>query len=192
MKYALSPVARTGQVWPISVDEAKEQLAQDHGADDEYIQRLIEGVTEAVEDAQARVLVRGTFTMTLPDWPADGVIEFPRYPLVSVDSVTYLEEGGSSATTFASSSYRTLLNRLPPRLVLKKGAEWPTADLEAGDPITVTFTAGYADGAVPEGTKHDLTRILVHAYENRNPIEVGTVAVQLPDDLFGVLRERMW
>lgn len=192
MDYALSSVTRTGQVWPISVDEAKEQLAQDHDADDEYIQRLIEGVTEAFEDAQSRVLVRGTFAMGLPAWPSDGVIRIPRYPLVTVESVTYLEEGESTPTAFASSNYRVLTNRLPPRLVLKKNVSWPTATLEAGDPITVNFTAGHADGTVPEGTKHDMKRVIVHAYENRNPVEVGTVAVQLPDDLFGVLRERMW
>ena len=194
MRYGLTMVAReSGTNAPVSLTELKAHVRQDHSADDTVLTDLIEAVAVTVEDAQARVLQQSTWTLTLDDWPASGEIVIPRYPVTSVSSVTYLEAGESTPTTFASTNYRVDTGRLPPRIVLKKDVLWPTATLERGAPITVTFLAGYADGEVPEKVKHAIKLLAGHWYEHREAVATGTIATKIPlayESL--IMADRLW
>jgi hypothetical protein len=76
-------------------------------------------------------------------------IVLPLAPLVSVDSVKYVDSGGTQQT-LDTSQYAVLPGE-PSRLVSALNATWPDASPVAGS-IEITFTAGYGtDGAdVPE------------------------------------------
>lgn len=193
MDYGLAVVSRTGTEDPVSLTEIKAHVRQDHDADNTVLSDLVSAASETVEDAQSKVFRKATMTLTLPHWPASGVIKIPRYPVVSVDSVTYLEEGESSATTLAASNYRVETDHLPPRIVLLKNKQWPSASLEAGMPIAVNFTAGYADGAVPEKSKHAIKLLVGYWYNSRESVVTGTIATELPEAFRSlVLRDRLW
>lgn len=194
MKYGLTMTQReSGTSAPVSLTELKAHVRQDHSADDTVLTDLISAAAETVEDAQARVLQKSTWALTLEDWPASGIIVLPRYPLVSVTSVTYLLEGESTPTTFASSNYRVDTAMLPPRIVLKQNVLWPTASLERGSPITVTFIAGYEDGEVPEKVKHAIKLLAGHWYEHRESVVTGTITGRVPQAYESlILADRLW
>ena len=194
MDYAISGVTRAvGTKDPLTLEEAKAHLKPDGADDDELIKAMIAAVAGSVEDVQARVFRKGTIELWLPGWPESGVIRIPRFPLVSVDAVEYLKAGEVGWTTYPASNYRVLTDRTPPRIVLKKDARWPTASLEAGDAVRVSFTAGYEDGKVPEKAKQTIRLLLGHWYENRGAVELGTAAITIPDSYRAlVLSDRLW
>lgn len=193
MEYGLSLARVDGTNAPVSLAEAKAHVRQDHSADDTVLSDLVSACAEAVEDAQGRVLQKSTVTLTLDEWPSDGVIRLPRFPVQSVTSITYLEEGQSSATTLSSSLYRVDTNSLPPRVVLKKNQQWPTASLEYGAPITVTFVAGYENNTWPEKSKHAVKLLLGHWYAHREAVVSGTISVQVPESYRSlILQDRLW
>lgn len=189
MRYSISPVTRTGLVEAVALGEAKTHVDQDHDVHDDLIEDLVVAAAETIEDVQERVLRKGTLVLRLPCWPASGMIEIPRWPLISVESVTYLTEGATDPTVLAADSWTVLANRKPPAVVLKKGVSWPTASLEYGEPITVSFTAGYEDGAVPQKVRGSLKRIVARWYEQRGE----GFGAQIPDEeLQFLLAERLW
>lgn len=191
--YGLAVTSRTGTVDPVTLTEMKAHVRVDGTAEDTYLTDLISAAAVAVEDMQAKVFRQATMTMTMDMWPRGGLIRLPRYPVQSITSVTYLEEGESSATTFASTNYLLDANSLPPRVVLKKNKLFPSDSIEAGPSITVTFVAGYADGEVPENAKHAIKLLAGHWYANREAVVTGTIATQMPESLRSlIMRDRLW
>ncbi|MGB0437664.1 MAG: head-tail connector protein [Mycobacterium sp.] len=191
--YGIAITARTGSLDPVTSTEIKAHVRQDHTADDTVLADLVSAAALKVEDDMGTVLREATLTLTMDRWPTSGVIAIPRFPVQSVGSVTYLEEGEVSATTLSSTLYRVDTTSLPPRLVLKKNQQWPTDALEHGAPITVTFTAGYADGAVPEREKHAVKLLVGHWYANRESVVTGTIAQNVPESYRSlVLGSRLW
>lgn len=178
---------------PVSLEAVKANMREDGDDQDTRIDQLIQAATKYIEDARSQVLRRSTFTMTLERWPRDGRIEIPRFPVTAVNSVTYLAEGASEATTFAATNYRLEAAQRPPRIVLKSNKVWPSATLETGAPITVTFTAGYPDGQVPEDAQQAIHLLVAHWYENREGVVIGTISGKLPLGIHDiVLSERQW
>lgn len=192
MSVGVAISARAGAT-PVSLAEIKAHVRQDHSADDTVLVDLVTAAVEATEDASSEVLQESTLVVTLDRWPVGGVIEVPRYPIQAVDSITYLEEGGSSPTTLSSSLYRVDTASKPPRIVLKANQTWPSASLEYGAPITITCTAGYADGFVPERAKQAVKLLVGHWYANREAVVSGTITAEFPESWRSLaLRGRLW
>lgn len=190
--YGLAITSRTGAD-PISLAEIKEQVSQDHDLDDDLLTALRDAAIETVEEAQSTILAQATMTLTLSYWPRDGVFVIPRYPVQSITSITYLEEGESTPTTWAASNYRLESDTFPPRVVVKKDIITPTASLESGNPITITFVAGYADGQVPDTPLQSVRFLTAHWYANRESVAVGTIATKIPDTFMSlIMRGRLW
>lgn len=120
-------------------------------------------------------------------------ITIPRYPVQEVEAITYLEEGEEVPTVFPASSYTLVAQMQPPAVVLKRGESWPSAVLEAGAPIAVTFVAGYEDGEVPAKPRQAIQLLAAHWYANRESVVVGSIATEIPEGLRSlVLADRLW
>jgi uncharacterized phiE125 gp8 family phage protein len=165
---------------PVSVDEQKLHSRIDAPDDNQFLAVAIAASRQWIEQYLGRQLVTATWTMTLDEFPGDGVIELPRPPLVSVSSVKYYD-GDRVLQTFDPASYYVHASGGGPeapmgRIELAEGSAWPTT-YDGEGAIEVAFVAGYgADAAVPAQIRQ---AIQIHAgelYERREQVIVGTIS----------------
>lgn len=168
-------------VRPIDLAEAKSHLAVTVGDDDVYILSLIDAASAWVESYTRQALLLSTWKQRFQYWPACGVIELYRPPLVSVTSVVYIDDAGATQT-LASNQYAVDLYSKPGRILRAYGVTWPTIRREGvAAPITVTFTAGRATpAAIPAPFKHAIKLMVGHWYENREEVNVGGSVTPMP------------
>lgn len=160
---------------PITTAEAKRHLRVDFADDDTYIDSLIAAARQHVEEVTGRSLITQTWKLSLDGF--EDVILLPRPPLVSVDSVTYVD-GDGDTQTLASSVYDVHANDLPPRITLAHNQSWPTTRVTA-NAVTVTYQTGYgAAGDVPESLKHAVKLLVGDMYANRQKTVVGTIVAE--------------
>lgn len=151
---------------PLTLAEAKAHLRITHASEDSYITDLIAAARLDIESDTWRALVRGTRTLVLSGFPpGDDPIWMPRPPLVSVDAVLYVDASGSEQEL---DSFRVDASHEPGQLLPAFGAHWPDTR-ETPDAVTITYTAGYADGSVPANAKHCVRLKLSELYEGRTP-----------------------
>ena len=159
---------------PVTLAEIKDHLRVSGTAEDSLLTLYAQMAREAVEDETWRALMPQTWMLYLPGWPANGVIELPRPPLVSVTSIKYTDEDGVEAT-LAASNYRVDTAREPGRVVLAPNGEWPSDVLDSVNGVAVEFVAGYADAsAVPVTAKAAILLQIGEIYANREAVIVGS------------------
>lgn len=184
---------------PISRAEAKRwcRIDSDITDQDAVIDMLIQGMREYAENLTGRVFVQRTFQLVLPSYQGlyiDGAlrtgIELPYPPLVSVDSITYIDTDGD-VTTLATTEYDVHTWREPGIVVQEWNSTWPSFRGEP-DAIRVNFTAGYAPGSpndengyqevLPAKLKLWMQARISTLYENREQFEVGHIVQDIPRD----------
>lgn len=153
--------------------------------DDDLISLYIEAATGAAEDYTQQYFAQRTLRLKRDDWPAanaDGVtlITLPVYPVISVDSITYVDSDGATQTL---TGYEVDTASVPARIRI---VEPP--DVEAGlSKLTIDVTAGYGSGTspatadlVPSSIKQAVLLMVGQMYEHRENVVVGTIATELP------------
>lgn len=171
--------------YPVSVAEAKAALLVDHDQDDALIARLVASATEEAERLAGRAFVSRTVELVLDAWPAD-VIRLPYPPVQSVTSVTYYDDDNVLGTV-ASSAYISVLDVVPPLVMLANGQSWPSVSLRPVSPIRVRYVAGYgAASAVPERYRALILGLVAVDYESREAI--GTTAAAQRERLQNALK----
>jgi uncharacterized phiE125 gp8 family phage protein len=155
---------------PVSLDEAKAHLRVDSDDEDDLITSLIEAATDLAEQYCRRAFMPASFRLGLDRFPAYD-IRLPRNPVISVDSITYLDEGGTERTLSAS-EYLTDLASEPARITPTYGNTWPTTRGTIGA-VKVNFTAGYSGASpdrdsVPEGVKAAIKLLVADFYQHRS------------------------
>lgn len=93
----------------------------------------------------------------------------PVGPLISVESITYIDTSGS-VQMLSESVYEARLYNLSPQIVLKYGQVWPT--IREGSPITVTADAGY--DTVPPALVSAMLLIIGDLFTFHETVSVGT------------------
>lgn len=173
---------------PLTLDEAKEHLRVDFTDDDALIHGLIDAATQHVEDVTSRALVTQTWTLRGDRFPTSGEVVLPRPPLQSVSSITYIDTSGASQT-LATSEYDVHTDTLPGRITRAYNVTWPSVRAQP-NAVTITYVAGWTEGAVPEALKSALKLIVGDLYRNREDTITGTVAARLKavDALLGPYR----
>lgn len=174
---------------PVSLMEMKRYLRIDDNSDDIVLSDQIIEARRFIEDQIGLAFISQSWRLALDQWPAggeawwDGVREMsitelyrsnvlqsvtlPRWPLVSITSVTtYDEDSNATAITVANvfdiDTYRT-----PGRITLKRSQTWPVA-LRANNAIEIVYVAGYANAAaVPMTMKRAVRQLAAFMYNHR-------------------------
>lgn len=183
---------------PVSIDLVRRHCRIDQGSDDDLLGIYLTAARISVERYLGAALITQTvlWTMTPEDriWPGShklrGVLELPRHPTKSVETVTVLDTRGNSTAIGPATlpipanacllGYRLDLAQSPARLtigldtVLSDGRWLRHVELEN---IQVEMIAGYGDNAsgIPTTVIQAILLTTAFLYENR-----GDVGAALP------------
>jgi len=156
----------------ISLADAKAQMRVTHDAENYFIDELIEDVREEFEGLTGHSVMPRTWELTIDRFPVvlPLIIRLPMPPVISVESIKYLDVDGV-LQTLSSSVYKLVLeDNTTAWLELKKDQSWP-ATIPAGDAVIVSYTAGYGDAAsVPRTIKKWMKMVATDWYRNRESI----------------------
>lgn len=189
--YVITPPAEE----PLTVAELKTHLRIDVDTEDTLLAAYLAAARAYYEQATWRALVTQTLGVRLSQWPGVDYIQLPRPPLASVTSVAYVDSDGNS-NTFASSNYNVYMNGEKGLIWLRDGSSWPSATLQPGPSILITYVAGDGDAEdVAELDKQAIRLLTGHFYENReNVVAVqGITVAELPMAVRAIIHlRRAW
>lgn len=176
------PLIVAPTVEPVSLAEAKAHLRVDVGftSEDGLIGSLITTAREICEGRTWRAFIEQTRKLFLDAWPDNEIIEIPYPPLLSIESITYFDENGTSQT-MAASDYQVDIYSTPGRVTPAFDTTWP--DLyDVPHAVAIEFKAGYGDDAdaVPAKIKQAILLLVGHWYANREEVITGTIVNQMP------------
>lgn len=191
---------------PVSLIEAQQHLRTIDGdtSQDTLIESCITAARAHAEMITRRALISQTWLMTLDCFPGYGFLAplvwgafgtglgvlsysvvptrgndiiIPMPPLISIDSIVYIDLNGTE-TTLNSSKYQVTLADEPARVMPAYGETWPATRTEA-DAVRIQFTCGYGGGEsdVPEGIRRWMLLRVGAFYENREEIVVDYLKV---------------
>lgn len=163
--------------------QVKSHAKIDTTADDAHLDDfLIPAARKHLESVYNLAMVNQTWDLTLDEFPNDSAtpIWVPRYPLVSITSITYVDTAGDSQT-WAASNYRVDAKHRPGRVTPAYGVTWPSTRDQTGA-ATVRFVAGHGTTAddVPEVLRLSVMVYVAHLYAFREPIITGTIVADIP------------
>jgi uncharacterized phiE125 gp8 family phage protein len=174
---------------PVTLDEAKAHLRVDGTAEDAYITALIQAARAWVESWTTRQLVQAEYRWQIDRFPhkSQEALRLPRAPVASVDSIEYVDGGG---TTQTFTDYQADLAVEPGIILPDTNSQWPSVQTDKLNAVTVTFTAGYAPddsqsptdpaGNVPQGLKHAIMLLVGHWFEHRLSVGREGDAASMP------------
>ena len=151
---------------PLTLPDAKAALRVEHDADDALIGRMIATARSFVERRLDLAIHEQTWTLSLTERPDGPVCLRPgKVRGITAASVTY------GSATRAMSDGEVRLRRSAPAT-----ASFDLSGAEGGEPlsaITVAFTAGWLEGAVPPELTHAIRLLTAHYYEERELFAQG-------------------
>lgn len=142
---------------PVSLAQVKLQCRLDTSEIDTTEDNLLKGYIAAArawaEQYQNRAYVYQTITAKMDKFVSG--IELPRPPLISVDSITYVDSNGDSQT-LSSSIYDVDTTSDPGLITLAYNQLWPTL---RGDHhgVTITYKAGYVATCTADADNDTIT-----------------------------------
>lgn len=167
---------------PVSLEEAKEHIRVMDQTQDGLVDVLIVAAREMAETLSGgRQYITAQWKSTLCMFPyCGGMIELPKPPLQSVESIKYVDMAGT-LQTLSPSVYQVVTSGQVGAIVTKYGQFWPDTREEA-DAVRIEFTAGYGDEPedVPATIRHAVKLLVGHLYENREPVVVGSTPAEIP------------
>lgn len=179
----------------VLLSDAKDTLRIDQAdtAFDAQLTLWIKAVTEEAEGAANQVFITQHLRMTLDAFPTATLLRVPdaivlRAPLISVESVKYIDTVGQQQT-LDPASYVVITDVVPGRVVPAYGLAWP-ATLNRAAVVTVDFTAGYGPDATTVPQRAQLY-ILARLAEQWDPLVKefkATVKSNFVDRLLDSLR----
>jgi uncharacterized phiE125 gp8 family phage protein len=167
---------------PVTIADAKVQLGvpQSVSAHDSWLTSRIAAARQRCEAEIRCSFVSSGWELSLHGFPIDPrlaisletivsgsalAIELPTPPLISVESISYLDVAGVRQTM--SPSAYTVLPGSPGLVVPAYGTNWPTHRRYPGS-VLIDFTAGYgAASAVPDCIKAAILVYLTWLFEKR-------------------------
>lgn len=153
---------------PVTLDEVKDWVRQDHAADDSLLSGLITAARQLIEQQTGLVFLPATYRLVADQFPS-WTLRLPRYPLRSVSSIQYVDSTGT-LQTLDSSLYQTDTDSTPGLVEPVYGEVWPTARYQARA-VRVTFEAGYSLAAdIPGPLKQAVKLLVALGYANRGDL----------------------
>lgn len=183
-------------VEPVSIAQAKVHLRVDFDEDDDLIEGLIIAARELCEQKMQRAIFNQTYVLSLDqfnygDWRSTIPVErrnplrfsalwesmalrLPMPRLVSVTSITYLDNNGEQQT-LDPTTYVVDSSSQPGRIVPAMSLTWPTTDYYVPGSVKVTLVAGsFGDGVTvnncPSAIKQAILLLVGHWYSHREAV----------------------
>ena len=151
--------------YPVTLAAAKLHLRIDGTADDANVTSLIGRGTGYAQKQTGRALVSQKWRLILDAFPS-GAIRLPLPPLVSVESINYLDEAGA-LQTLSPADYLVNPYGLVGEVTPAYGKQWPTTRAQPMA-VKIAFTCGYGDAdSVPEEIKGAILLMVGHLDQNR-------------------------
>lgn len=127
----------------LGIEPAKAHLKVDEPDEDDLIQDMIDaavGMLDGYDGYLGRAIVQQSWRLQLPSFPSGRTVRLPLPPLISVDSIVYVDAGGAEQT-LPSEAYEVISG--PAALIaLRTGFAWPSvASLSRA--VKINYTAGY-------------------------------------------------
>lgn len=182
---------------PVSLAEARTHLRiipfgspLEH-PDDSFISNSIGVAREFCEQYLERSLAAQTIQLVTDNF--NSTIYLPNAPIQHIDSITYVDVDGITQT-LATSVYE--LDSFDNKIRLKYGQEWPAVRSQE-DAVSVTYVAGYTNGAspdthpIPAPIKAAMLLIVGNLYENRQQDVLGNTRISfnsLPLGVYNLLQ----
>ena len=127
------------QYFPVSLAEAKHQLAYFHSEDDEHVKALIAIATEEAEEYTGVTPLFKTVSETCAKFPA-GMIVLKGLPFAKVNSVKYYDSD-NTLQTLSASLYRVYAHNLDAQIEIIDS--WPDS-YDREDAVQVEYIIGHA------------------------------------------------
>lgn len=177
----------------VTLTEFKQHLRIAPAEDEEdlYIMQLLTDAAAYIESYTGLAIGTQIWTLWLDGWPgyaepwwngmrdgaraelysnrtARGVVEFPRFPLVTVDEVAVYDEDSNETLATIADVFDIDTASTPGRLALKRGGTWPIAT-RAVNAVKITYTAGFGTTAidVPSPVKRAIMLMATSVYTHR-------------------------
>lgn len=179
-------------VEPLDLDQCKKHLRFSPTTEDTLIDGWISAARQYFEEQTGRQLIQATYELWLDAFPL-GVIELPRPPLLTVESVGYVGSDGT-VVDMDQGTYSVKAPAGPQAgcgwIQRGYGVTWPTVRTGSSfqddvGAVRVRFTAGYGStpGDVPELVRSVLYLLVANFHKYRaDQIEThfGSALSQLP------------
>ena len=143
---------------PISLEEAKAHLRVTDDSEDALIELYVRAAREWVENYTGHTLLARTFTQRFNAW--GDYLTLYHHPVTTVPTIEYDSADDDQA---AFTDYAFSLGQRPMRI-------YPTSSfpsLRSNGYITVTYTAGYAEGTVPDALIQAVLLTIGHWHTTR-------------------------
>lgn len=159
---------------PISLADAKKQLRlpSAYTSEDDAINWYIKAAREIAERETNRALLTQTWKLTLDKFPASGVIQCSKNPVIAITSIQYYDTAGD-LQTWSADNYILDDQREPWRITPAYGLSFPSTQSRI-NAVTITFTAGYSSAdTIPANIMQGMRLIIGDLYKNRENIVIG-------------------
>lgn len=161
----------------VTLSDVKDHLRIDGTAEDTLLQRYIDAAVDAIEGPYGIGVLLGSQEWEFYQDFFTTTIRLPLYPVISVDEIRYVDEGGTEQT-LDPSVYQVDTVSNPARITTAYNQSWPPVQARALNGVTVKFTGGYT--SVPEALRAAVILWVTHMYEIRQPFIVGTTVGEVP------------
>lgn len=177
---------------PVTLAEAKAHCRVDHDDDDAKLTALIAAATSYADGwtgILGRCLVEQTWRQDYDGfvcWSESRhhggrQLRLPLFPVIGVNSVTYIDALGTEQTV-AAGSYTLKSDDRGAYVEFVSTYSFPTVSSERAS-VSVEYDAGYEAGGdepLPDSIKHGLLLLIGHWYANRETVVVGVQALSVP------------
>lgn len=165
--------------------------------DDALLEMFQRATVDWIEGEIHRTIVARTHQWILKDFPrcGDYAIHLPRGKTQSVESVQYSSNGivttltGPSSTPPGTDYQENLIGDDGGMIMPLRGSSWPSVDWDVPAPVTINFTAGYREGAVPDQLQQAIMFTVSEMFEHRGSSDILTKAGGTNPSVFAV---RSW
>jgi len=156
------------------LDEIKKHLYETDSDNDSMIVVLSKVAREYAEARTWKQIIPATYILYLDKF-SEGIIELPKFPVISVDSIKYYDTT-ETLQTLDADYYQQDLNSEPARI--RPIDTWPST-YEMLNAVEIEFKAGFDESQqgekykVPEKIKQAMLMLIKHWYDNREAVIVS-------------------
>lgn len=183
-------VTQIATIEPISLDEAKQWLLVTYDDQDDVIESIIKAARLKIERRCGISIAMKQYAEKISGF--SDKIELSNPPVISVDSIKYLDADGVEQTVDPA-GYELVQDDYVPFVFAL--SEWPSDISDRLDAVRVTYTTGIdiedsPPDEIPEDLKQALRWLISHFFENRESTALTPVRQEIqevPDTVEAIL-----